>query len=155
MRRKADVAVVERCASRAGERGGEVRAGSSPERALAVVADDDTDLRSLVATTLEHAGFEVIEAADGDRLLAVLRAAAAANRRPALIVSDVHMPGQSGLTVLRRLRAWLPDVPVVMVTGSGDASTHAKARRLGAVAVLNKPFDLGALRRMAAALIAR
>jgi len=66
--------------------------------------------------------------------------------RPDLIVSDVRMPGWSGLDLLRFLRHRRSAIPVVLITAFGDRDTHERAARLGA-AVLDKPFALADLRR--------
>ena len=64
-----------------------------------------------------------------------------------LILSDINMPGMTGLELLPRVRAARPDVPVVMITAYGDAETKRKALEGGAEALLTKPIDFGALRR--------
>lgn len=63
-----------------------------------------------------------------------------------LILSDINMPGMSGLDLLPRAKALRPDVPVIMITAYGDAETHAKALENGAEALLTKPIDFAALR---------
>jgi CheY-like chemotaxis protein len=63
-----------------------------------------------------------------------------------LILSDVNMPGMSGLELLPKARAARPDVPVIMITAYGDAETVRKALEEGAAALLTKPIDFSALR---------
>jgi CheY-like chemotaxis protein len=63
-----------------------------------------------------------------------------------LILSDINMPGMSGLDLLPRAKAARPDVPVIMITAYGDAETKRKALEGGAEALLTKPIDFGALR---------
>ena len=63
-----------------------------------------------------------------------------------LILSDINMPGMSGLELLPKARAARPDVPVIMITAYGDAETKRKALESGAEALLTKPIDFGALR---------
>jgi CheY-like chemotaxis protein len=63
-----------------------------------------------------------------------------------LILSDINMPGMSGLELLPRARAVRPDVPVIMITAYGDADTERRAREGGAAALLTKPLDFAALR---------
>ena len=65
-----------------------------------------------------------------------------------LILSDINMPGMSGLDLLPRLRARRPDLPVFMITAYGDAATRAKALERGARALLTKPIDFAALRAL-------
>ena len=63
-----------------------------------------------------------------------------------LILSDINMPGMSGLDMLPNMRAERPDVPVIMITAYGDADTRRKALEGGAEALLTKPIDFVALR---------
>jgi CheY-like chemotaxis protein len=109
------------------------------------VAEDDDDMRSLISTSLENDGYEVIEACDGTELLDLLAdVAALARRRPDVIVSDVMMPGYSGLSVLAALRGL--GLPVVLITARRDAAVEEDALRLGASAVIRKPLDINDLR---------
>jgi CheY-like chemotaxis protein len=64
-----------------------------------------------------------------------------------LILSDINMPGMSGLEMLPRVRALRPDVPVIMITAYGDAETRRKAIERGAEALLTKPIDFTLLRQ--------
>jgi CheY-like chemotaxis protein len=64
-----------------------------------------------------------------------------------LILSDINMPGMSGLEMLPKVRAERPDVPVIMITAYGDAETRRKAIERGAVGLLTKPIDFALLRR--------
>jgi len=115
---------------------------AASRRTLVVLAEDDTDMRELIAQHLRRRGFEVEEAADGDELSTILHRLAASRSRPTVVLSDVHMPGRDGLELLRESRALLPDVPVVMMTASGNSGTRTAAAELGAVALLDKPLDL-------------
>jgi CheY-like chemotaxis protein len=63
-----------------------------------------------------------------------------------LILSDIHMPGMSGLELLPKAKTLRPDVPVIMITAYGDAETKRKALENGAEALLTKPIDFAALR---------
>jgi CheY-like chemotaxis protein len=63
-----------------------------------------------------------------------------------LILSDINMPGMSGLELLPKAKAMRPDVPVIMITAYGDAETKRKALENGAEALLTKPIDFGTLR---------
>ena len=64
-----------------------------------------------------------------------------------LILSDINMPGMSGLEMLSKVRAQRPDVPVIMITAYGDAETRRKVIERGAVGFLTKPIDFATLRR--------
>ena len=63
-----------------------------------------------------------------------------------LILSDINMPGMSGLELLPKAKALRPDVPVIMITAYGDAETKRKALERGAEALLTKPIDFTLLR---------
>ncbi len=112
-----------------------------------LLADDDHAMRGMLESALLRAGFEVESASNGAELLARLDAADRDSRAPELIVSDICMPGLTGLDVLTRVRQRFPTVPVILITAFGDALTHRRARSLGAVEVIDKPFDLGLLCR--------
>ncbi len=116
-------------------------------RTTVLVADDDEDMRALVATSLREDGYLVREACDGAELLTQLEEALDdPSSRPDVVVSDVMMPGLSGLGVLSALRRAQQDVPVILITVLSDDTIHIVARRLGAVGVLRKPFDIDDLR---------
>jgi CheY-like chemotaxis protein len=70
----------------------------------------------------------------------------AGDRSLILILSDVNMPGMSGLELQPKAKALRPDVPVIMITAYGDAETKCTALEKGAEALLTKPIDLGTLR---------
>ena len=70
-----------------------------------------------------------------------------------VVVSDIHMPGTTALEVLAEFRQLADEIPIVLITAFGSAETHDRARSLGAVAVIDKPFDIGALRRTVATLV--
>jgi CheY-like chemotaxis protein len=63
-----------------------------------------------------------------------------------LILSDINMPGMSGLELLSKAKAARPDVPVIMITAYGDAETKRRALERGAEALITKPIDFGVLR---------
>jgi CheY-like chemotaxis protein len=77
---------------------------------------------------------------------ALQRITDAGDRSLILILSDINMPGMSGLELLPKAKAMRPDVPVIMVTAYGDAETKRKALENGAEALLTKPIDFGSLR---------
>ena len=78
--------------------------------------------------------------------LALQRISDAAGVSIILILSDINMPGMSGLELVPRARAVRPDVPVIMITAYGDADAKRKALESGAEALFTKPIDFGALR---------
>jgi CheY-like chemotaxis protein len=111
-----------------------------------LIAEDDAEMRRLLELVLGPAGLPVYSAASGTELLARLDQLSRDRLQPALVVTDVHMPGATGLDALERIRATTPEVPVILITAFGDPETHQRARELGALAVFNKPFPLQLLR---------
>ncbi|MEB3266887.1 MAG: response regulator [Cyanobacteriota bacterium] len=99
------------------------------------VVDDDPEIRQLLATYLGDQGYDVRCLADGAQLLARLEF-----QRPDLVVLDVMMPGDDGLTVLRHLRHHDDDLPVVMLTARGDGVDRIIGLEQGADDYLAKPF---------------
>src|SRR3977135_529620 len=77
---------------------------------------------------------------------ALARVAGAVEQALILILSDINMPGMTGLELLPKAKATRPDVPVIMITAYGDADTERKALEGGADALLTKPIDFDALR---------
>jgi CheY-like chemotaxis protein len=116
---------------------------------LALVADDDAEMRRLIGATLRSSGLAVVELDDGLALLEYLRQSAC----PALVVTDLQMPGFSGLRVIRYVQRIGLKLPIVLVTAFGNPRVHLEAVRLGAAAVLDKPFSMLALRALATRLI--
>lgn len=114
-----------------------------------LIADDDDEMRTALAEMLRRAGYEVLEARNGAEVLEQVKESALCEEGGLeldAVVSDIRMPGRSGLDVLVAIRAVSPELPVVLITGFGDAETHAQARWMGATAVLDKPFDAEELR---------
>ena len=70
----------------------------------------------------------------------------AGDRSLILVLSDINMPGMSGLELLPKAKAIRPDVPIIMITAYGDAETKRRALENGAEAILTKPIDFGSLR---------
>jgi CheY-like chemotaxis protein len=124
------------------------RNGSTLGHASTVlVADDDDDMRALVASSLRADGYEVLEAIDGAELLDRLEEALTdPHSRPDVVVTDIMMPRLSGLGVLDALRRAQLHFPVILMTVLADDSIHIVAKRLGALGVLRKPFDIDDLR---------
>ncbi|MEB2285702.1 MAG: response regulator [Myxococcales bacterium] len=121
----------------------------SAPRPRVVLAEDDDDMRSMLAGMLAADGWEVIEAADGSSLVERLHEIAGEPRgrdTVLAVVADVRMPRLDGLDVLAALRCAGWRTPVVLMTAFGDGAVHREARELGAVQVLDKPFALDRLR---------
>lgn len=108
-----------------------------------LLAEDDHQLRRLLAQLLRFEGYDVIEVGSGDELLAHVDAFTTepALPPPNVILCDVRMPGCTGLEVLEYLRATGNCTPVIMMTAFGDQYTHREALRLGADRSFDKPFE--------------
>lgn len=106
---------------------------NAPDHIL--VVDDDREIRSLLTEYLQQQGYRVTAAADGRGL----RAAMAASQ-PDLVILDLMLPGEDGLTLCRELRA-RSDLPVIMLTARGDETDRIVGLELGADDYVAKPFS--------------
>jgi CheY-like chemotaxis protein len=106
--------------------------------ARVLVVDDDALLRRMIARTLRHAGFEVVDVADGTTALTRF-----AGEPFDLVLLDLEMPGLGGDEVCTRLRASVTgaDVPIVVLSGRDDAASIASIRACGATDFIAKPLD--------------
>ncbi len=115
---------------------------------LILVVDDEPDVeilfRQQFRRDLRASRFTMEFAQSAPAALVAMSAAADASL--ILILSDINMPGMSGLELLPKAKAARPDVPIIMITAYGDADTKRKALEGGAEALLTKPIDFGALR---------
>ena len=114
-----------------------------------LVVDDEPDVESLFRQQfrrdLRSGRFHMEFAPSAPAALE--RAADVRDPSLILILSDVNMPGMSGLEMLPEVRAKRPDVPVIMITAYGDAETRKKAIERGAEGLLTKPIDFAVLRQ--------
>jgi CheY-like chemotaxis protein len=115
---------------------------------LVLVVDDEPDVEMLFRQQfrrdLRDNRFKMDFAQSGDS--ALQRISDASGESLILILSDIKMPGMSGLELLPRAKAARPDVPVIMITAYGDDATKRKALDGGAHALLTKPIDFAMLR---------
>jgi CheY-like chemotaxis protein len=114
-----------------------------------LVVDDEPDVETLFRQQFRRdlrAGRFHMEFAPSAPV-ALERAADIRDPSLVLILSDINMPGMSGLEMLPEVRAKRPDVPVIMITAYGDAETRRKAIERGAEGLLTKPIDFAALRQ--------
>jgi CheY-like chemotaxis protein len=115
---------------------------------LILVVDDEPDVEVLFRQQFRHdlrAGRFTMDFAQSGNM-ALQRITDAAGVSIILILSDINMPGMSGLELLPKAKAMRPDVPIIMITAYGDAETKRKALENGAETLLTKPIDFGALR---------
>jgi CheY-like chemotaxis protein len=116
---------------------------------LILVVDDEPDVEELFRQQFRRdlrAGRYTMEFAQSAPA-ALQQIGDAAGVSLILILSDINMPGMSGLELLPKAKALRPDVPVIMITAYGDAETKRKAFEGGAEALLTKPIDFAALRK--------
>ena len=108
------------------------------ENRTVLVADDDHDLLGYIKFRLEHAGFQVVTAADGEEALKL-----ALERQPNLAVLDVRMPKLDGIEVTRRIRVndSIREMPVILLTASSEPSDMRAGYEAGADDYLRKPFS--------------
>ena len=115
---------------------------------LILVVDDEPDVEVLFRQQFRRdlrTGRFTMEFAQSASM-ALQRITDAGDRSLILILSDINMPGMSGLELLPKAKAMRPDVPIIMITAYGDAETKRKALEDGAEALLTKPIDFGTLR---------
>jgi CheY-like chemotaxis protein len=115
---------------------------------LVLVVDDEPDVEMLFRQQfrreLRAERFTMIFAQSG--MAALQSIDEAGNESLILILSDINMPGMTGLELLPRAKAARPDVPIIMITAYGDAETKRRALENGADGLLTKPIDFGLLR---------
>jgi two-component system response regulator AtoC len=102
-----------------------------------LVIDDDPGIRDYLENLATRQGYRVFTAVDGESALEGLD-----TTKPDLITLDAVLPGMDGLETLRRIKQRAPEVPVIMLSGHGQARTIVEAMRLGATDFLRKPFEV-------------
>src|SRR5262245_8163948 len=129
--------------------------GGGPARnrpPLALVADDEPEVRRLVSDALVEVGFETVSACDGLELLAM-----AARHQPELIVADVMMPNMNGYSAIVRLRGEpaTARTPIIILTGCTDPAYGMLSEGLGVTAHMTKPFSPVLLGKLAVAMVGK
>jgi len=109
-----------------------------------LVVEDDPDIRQLFQDCLRAKGYRVQSAVDGVRALEAVRAETFEG-----MILDIGIPSMDGMDVLRQIRRWDQQIPIVMVTASGSKELAVRAIGMGAQAYVLKPFDVGELQRVA------
>jgi FixJ family two-component response regulator len=104
------------------------------------IVDDDPSVRSALAVVLTGEGHQVTSFIEGEAFLSVAR-----SRTPGCVLIDLHLPGCSGLDVLRKLDAHCYPAPILVISGHGDVPTVVDAIRNGALDFIEKPFDPAAV----------
>jgi len=104
----------------------------------ALVIDDEVEMRQLIAAILQQVGYEVRMAADGNLGFIEFEAF-----QPDLVITDIIMPNEEGIGLIRRIRMAQSSVPIIAVSGgsrTGSVDYLRMAKQLGANAILAKPF---------------
>ena len=105
---------------------------------MILVIDDEPQIRFLFREALESAGHVVLEAADGEAGMRIIK-----ERSPQLVVTDILMPGKDGLELIPEIHAYAPDLPVIAISGGthgGPLDVLKMARHFGARRTFWKPF---------------
>jgi two-component system NtrC family response regulator len=106
-----------------------------------LIIEDDESLRRVLEFSLEEAGYRVLTAREGDSGLKTFR-----SEHPPLVITDIQMPGISGIEVLRIIKDEAPDTLVIVITAYGSVEKAVEAMKLGAYDYLTKPFGREELR---------
>lgn len=114
---------------------------STPTPKKILVADDEPNLRTVIAAVLRREGHEVLLAQDGAEALQLL-----AREEVHMVVADLKMPRLDGMTLLKHIVTEYPDVPVVIITAHGTVDTAVDAMKAGAFDYVTKPFEQDELR---------
>lgn len=105
---------------------------------LVLTVDDSKTIRDMVTFTLKDAGFDVMEAEDGQKALDAVK-----GKKPDLIITDLNMPNMDGLTLIQKLREIndFKSTPILMLTTEQGDDKKSKGRAVGATGWIVKPFD--------------
>jgi len=127
------------------------------EQRRILLAEDNVEMLRLLAGALAKDGYDIIEARTGAELLDhLVDHLLDGDRSPVdLIISDLRMPGFTGLEILAGLRDDDPATPFILITAFGGEEVREEALRAGAAAVFDKPFDVDDLRAAVAQLLGR
>ncbi len=119
-------------------------AGGQPR---VLIAEDDDKMRQLLAKVVRADGYAVVECRNGMELFGHLEAFVGRQATLELdaIISDILMPGPTGLEILEALHDRTGFPPVILITAFGDKGTHTRAQKAGAAAMLDKPFEIDEL----------
>jgi CheY-like chemotaxis protein/ribosome-associated translation inhibitor RaiA len=109
-----------------------------------LLAEDDLEMRKLLSWSLGRQGYKIIECVDGISLMKKLGLLGPENgfELHDLVISDIRMPGLTGLQVLENVREFPDFPPMILITAFPDTESRDQAQRLGAVAMLAKPFEI-------------
>ena len=101
-----------------------------------LLVDDEKDIREILSLALVDMGYAVMEAENGVEALRVFK-----ETQPALVLTDIKMPGMDGIELLQKIKRENPEVEVVMITGHGDMDLAIKSLKFEATDFITKPFS--------------
>lgn len=107
------------------------------DKPLILLVDDDSSIRWVLSKALSNAGFKVIAADNGYDALKIID-----KETPKVLITDVQMPGMSGLELLETSKNRYPNLPVIIITANTDTQMAIQSHQTGAFDFLPKPFDL-------------
>jgi len=115
-----------------------------------LLAEDDDEMRNLLAESLHGEGYDIVECPNGLGLLMSLRdyivpPSGSPKKEFDLVISDIRMPGVTGLEILEGLHHVGDCPPIILITAFGDSATHQRAEQCGVAAMFDKPFDMNEL----------
>lgn len=127
-----------------GENGGTDRQSKPARPPRVLLAEDDDEMRALLASEICREGFEVVECSNGVQLLDRLSSFLLPGPREHydLVISDIRMPGLTGIEILAGLTGKPGIPPMIIITAFGDEETHAEAESCNAAAFFDKPFPI-------------
>ncbi|MGD9238084.1 MAG: response regulator, partial [Desulfobacterales bacterium] len=105
-----------------------------------LLVDDEKDIREILSLALVDMGYTVMEAENGVEALRIFK-----ETQPALVLTDIKMPGMDGIELLQKIKRENPEVEVVMITGHGDMDLAIKSLKFEATDFITKPINVDAL----------
>ena len=108
-----------------------------------LVVDDEENIREIISEFLQTLGYNVVEASNGEDAIV-----ACSKTKFDLVISDIRMPKMNGLKLLKSLKAYMPDLPIVLMTGYQPSKAQEESLTTKADGYLLKPFSLSSLRQV-------
>lgn len=106
-----------------------------------LIVDDQYGIRILLNEVFQKAGYQTFQAANGVQALAILD-----EEGPDIVLLDMKIPGMDGIEILKRMKAKVPDIKVIIMTAYGELDMIQEAKDLGATTHFAKPFDIDEIR---------
>ncbi|MCP4403503.1 MAG: response regulator [bacterium] len=119
------------------------------EEQVILVVDDEEGLRVGLSKLLEDEGYAVECAEDGEKALEIVR-----SRHIDLMLTDMRMPGMSGIELLKQVRKIREDIGVIILTGYGEIESYIEAMNFGAMEYVSKPFKVNELKFIVSKILA-